>query len=378
MTTQRLRDLMEERVADVETDDLATRAWARADGVRRRRRIAVTGTAVAAVLAVAGGRCTRATRPTATSRPRAGPDHDDVAARADRRRRGAARRPRRRVPRRARSGGRRPPSATPSSRSSQVPGIPAELSMADGSRTPTATGPRGRRVRPGQAAVPAAVRRALHVGRPGGPARRRSPTRAATSSARSDQGVSRPTGRRCSSGSPVASRSGTCRATPGGRSRPLTSTSTVVDPWTGRSACTRPTGRPDPWDRGDHSGRSRSRVRTATAAELDWMAEGASAPSASEPGSGRQPRVPGRRHPGGAGPARVRDGQEQDVLRADGVVQPRLPVVLRLRPATGRTGCWPGGSARRTCTASATTPTSRPGTSRRAGPRTRSASRGAR
>lgn len=54
MTTQRLRDLMEERVADVETDDLASRAWARADGVRRRRRIAVTGTAVVAVLAVAG------------------------------------------------------------------------------------------------------------------------------------------------------------------------------------------------------------------------------------------------------------------------------------------------------------------------------------
>ena len=36
MTTQRLRDLMEERVADVETDDLASRAWVRADGVRRR------------------------------------------------------------------------------------------------------------------------------------------------------------------------------------------------------------------------------------------------------------------------------------------------------------------------------------------------------
>ncbi len=55
MTTQRLRDLMEERVADVETDDLATRAWARAVGVRRRRRMAVTGTAVAGVLVVAGG-----------------------------------------------------------------------------------------------------------------------------------------------------------------------------------------------------------------------------------------------------------------------------------------------------------------------------------
>ncbi len=55
MTTQRLRELLEERVADVEAGDLSTRAWARADGVRRRRRIAAIGTAAAAVLIVAGG-----------------------------------------------------------------------------------------------------------------------------------------------------------------------------------------------------------------------------------------------------------------------------------------------------------------------------------
>ena len=55
MTTQRLRDLMDERVADVEAGDLAAPAWARAGRVRRRRRIAVVGTATAAVVAVAAG-----------------------------------------------------------------------------------------------------------------------------------------------------------------------------------------------------------------------------------------------------------------------------------------------------------------------------------
>ena len=39
MTTERLRDLLEERVSGVEAEDLSARAWARADGVRRRRRI---------------------------------------------------------------------------------------------------------------------------------------------------------------------------------------------------------------------------------------------------------------------------------------------------------------------------------------------------
>ncbi len=55
MTTARLRELMDERVADVDGRDLAAPAWARADVVRRRRRYAVVGTAAAAVLVVAGG-----------------------------------------------------------------------------------------------------------------------------------------------------------------------------------------------------------------------------------------------------------------------------------------------------------------------------------
>ena len=54
MTNARLRDLMDERVADVEGRDLAAPAWARADVVRRRRRYAVMVTAAAAVLVVAG------------------------------------------------------------------------------------------------------------------------------------------------------------------------------------------------------------------------------------------------------------------------------------------------------------------------------------
>jgi len=69
MTTERLRDLMEERVSDVEADDLSARAWARADGVRRRRRFAVVGTAAAAVLVLAGGVAVLDDRPSATNVP---------------------------------------------------------------------------------------------------------------------------------------------------------------------------------------------------------------------------------------------------------------------------------------------------------------------
>ena len=53
MTDQRLRDLLEERVADLPVTDLVDGAWDRARAVRRRR-AAVAGAAVA-VLAVVGG-----------------------------------------------------------------------------------------------------------------------------------------------------------------------------------------------------------------------------------------------------------------------------------------------------------------------------------
>jgi hypothetical protein len=54
MTTHRLRDLLDDRVADIDVPDLAGPAWDRANGVRRRRRTVVVGVAAAAVLAVAG------------------------------------------------------------------------------------------------------------------------------------------------------------------------------------------------------------------------------------------------------------------------------------------------------------------------------------
>lgn len=53
MTDQRLRDLLEERVADTPPVDLASPAWARAADVRRRRRT-VAGVVVAVVAVVAG------------------------------------------------------------------------------------------------------------------------------------------------------------------------------------------------------------------------------------------------------------------------------------------------------------------------------------
>lgn len=53
MTDQRLRDLLEERVADLTTVDLASGAWERASSVRRQRR-AVAGVAASVVAVVAG------------------------------------------------------------------------------------------------------------------------------------------------------------------------------------------------------------------------------------------------------------------------------------------------------------------------------------
>ncbi len=137
MTTQRLRDLMEERVADVETDDLATRAWARADGVRRRRRIAVTGTAVAAVLAVAGGVAVLQDRPASTPAPSGPPSAGPSSTPS----------PTQEVPRAELAGTFRgapfwwAPSAERDAELPvlQVPGLPVELSLAD--ETPVETPP---------------------------------------------------------------------------------------------------------------------------------------------------------------------------------------------------------------------------------------------
>ncbi len=70
MTDQRLRDLLDERVADVDTRaDLSAPAWARADGVRRRRRYAVVGSAAAVVLVAAGAVAVLDQRPDAEAPP---------------------------------------------------------------------------------------------------------------------------------------------------------------------------------------------------------------------------------------------------------------------------------------------------------------------
>ena len=344
-------------MADVETDDLATRAWARADGVRRRRRIAVTGTAVAAVLAVAGVAALVDQRRLHRAVPERGPDHDDVAARADRCRRGSARRPRRRVPRRpvlvgaARRARRRAPGP---------PGARPPRRAVDGRRLRTPTSHRTTWTRCSAlgkqqylllsderfTSVDLADRLGA-VADEGG--NEFSPLGPGSVSPDGTQVFFRQPGRV------------EVWDLPRNSWRTVESADVESTVWTrdGTIGTHAAAGRPDPWDRGDHEWSFPVAGPDGTAAELDWMAEGAERAVGERARLVRQPRVPGRRHPGGARPAGVRDGPEQDVLRADGVVQPRLPAVLRLRRPTAPTGCWPGGSARRTSTASASTPTSR-------------------
>ncbi len=55
MTTEKLRDLLHEQVADVTTTDLSVVAWRDGQRIRRRRSIAVVGGTAAAALAVAAG-----------------------------------------------------------------------------------------------------------------------------------------------------------------------------------------------------------------------------------------------------------------------------------------------------------------------------------
>ena len=371
MTTQRLRDLMEERVADVETDDLASRAWARADGVRRRRRIAVTGTAVAAVLAVARRRCTRGPARLQRAVPERGPDHDDVAARADRRRRGSARRPRGRVPRR--------PVLVGAARRARLrapgpPGARHPRRAVDGRRprTPTSRRTTWTRCSAGQAAVPPVRRRGScrSTCRTGSV---RWPTRAATSSARSDQGC---LARRHSGVLPAARARrglGPADATPGGPSMTADSRG-GVDPGRAIWACTRPYGPTGPVGPRRPPVVVAGRGAGGTAAELDWMAEGARRRSASEPGSLRQPRVPGRRRPAAPELLAFGDGPEQDAAARRWRGSATTSCCSPPRRPTAPTGCWPGGSAPRPLPGQRVHRPPAAGVRRPAGPRTPSAS----
>ena len=278
-----------------------------------------------------------------------------------------------------RSGGRRPPRSTPSSRSSRCPGIPAELSMADGSRSPTshrttwtrcsALGKQQYLLLSDDRFTSVDLSDRLGVGRRRG-RQRVQPARTRERLARRDAGVL-PAARSRRGLGPGAQHAG-------GRSRPLTSRARR-GPGTGRlgtHAARRATGPVGP---------RRPRVQSfpvagpdGTAAELDWMAEGASAPSASEPGHVANPEFLAAGTPDGARPAGVRDGQEQDVLRrrwrgsaTTSCCSPPRP--RRRVPGAGLAGRHAGPVPRQRV--------HRPpaaGTSRPAGPRTPSASRGAR
>ena len=254
------------------------------------------------------------------------------------------------------SGGRRRASATPSCRVLQVPGLPRS------SRWPTRSRSRPHRrawtrCSPRRTSTTGCSPTGLGLRRPVGPAgtgRRRGWQQLNPLGPR----ASHPTARRCSSGSPGASRSGTCRPTRGAASRPPT-TSRSRGPATASLWLPGPgdTGRPDPWHQATTSTRRSSRVRRVPP-ELDWM-EGTGAPTTGGSGPVRQPRVPGRR-PRPANPisSRSASGRNKICCAPMGWFSHDFLLFAR-RPATAPTGCWPGGSARPTSTGSASTPTSR-------------------
>ena len=292
MTTQRLRELLEERVADVEAGDLSTRAWARADGVRRRRRIAAIGTAAAAVLVVAGGVAVLDDSPPRTSsptgRPTASPSTPTPPPSRSRKPSTPA------ISAARHSGGRRPPSSTPSSRCCRYPAF----------RTCCRWSTRTRSARHRPAWTRCSARRSSSTGCSATTGSSRSTcltgwvrwaTRAATCSTRWVIRACRPTARRSSSGSPGASRSGTCRRTPGARWRPPT-TSRPRGPATASCGC-RATATP--------AARTRGPGTTSTPR---WWSDRAARPSSTGwRAPGRPPRVAGPvRQPGVPGGRRDR------------------------------------------------------------------------
>ena len=356
MTTQRLRDLMEERVADVETDDLATRAWARADGVRRRRRIAVTGTAVAAVLVVAGGVAVLDDRPPPRTRPRAGrPDHDAVAAR---RRPTTAAAPRavarRRVPRRAVLVG-----AARRARL-RAPGARRCRGSPTGCRWPTRTRSRRHRTTWTRCSARASSSTACSattgsVGRPVGPARSRWPTRAATCSTRSDPGAVSPDGTQVFFRQPGRVEVWDLPTNTLADGRDVRTPSRRRGPGTGRPrrpAARRATGPVGPRrppvvspDRGGPGGTAPSWTGWPRARRRPSRASPATSPTPSSwPPAPRRARACWR----------SAMGRNKMCCVADGAGSATTSCCSRPRRPTAPTGCWPGGSARRTCTASAT------------------------
>ena len=284
MTTERLRDLLEERVSDVEADDLSARAWARADGVRRRRRIAVVGTAAAAVLVVAGGVAVLDDRPSATNVPTGRPTssaHADDGPPGT----GSPRRRARRSPGDFRGA---PfwwaPAAEEDARLPvlAVPGLPDQLSMADEDPVTTppdrvdavfATGKQRYRLLSNDRLLSVDLSDRLGpVADAGGNAL--SPL---TSDSLSPDGTRvlfvQPEGLEVWD-----------LPTNTWESFPMSVEEAEQAAWSidGHLGVEQYSGRPDPWERGDHQASSIVAGPVGEGAELDWM-EGTGAPATGEP-----------------------------------------------------------------------------------------------
>jgi hypothetical protein len=80
MTTERLRELLEERVADVSPVDASDVAWVRAQRVRRKRQVGIVAAGAAAVLAIAGTVAVLDDRKTTVSEPAGRPTSTPSAA----------------------------------------------------------------------------------------------------------------------------------------------------------------------------------------------------------------------------------------------------------------------------------------------------------
>ena len=281
MTTQRLRDLLDERVADIDGPDLAGPAWQRADGVRRRRRTVAVGAAAVAMVAVAGtlavvdqrdpGERSPSGRPTSTSTP-------------------ATPEPAPATPRATLAGEFRgapfwwaPPAALDADLPVlQVPGLPEELSMGT---APYAGNP------PDHVDAVFGMGKQQYLlfsdehftsvdlsGRLGPVAdeggNEFSPLGAGSVSPDGTQVFFRQPGHVEVWDLPANS----------WRTVPIEDVEWTT--WTrdGRLGHGHADGRPDPWDRGDHEYAFPVSGPDDTAAELDWMGEGVSAPMANEPG----------------------------------------------------------------------------------------------
>jgi hypothetical protein len=287
MTTQGLRELMEERVADVEAGDLAAPAWARAGRVRRRRQAAAVAAGAAVVLAVAGGVAVLDDRPAADSSPTGRPTSTAPAAP---------------TPTTSQQGPRAELAgefrgapfwwAPPTEQDSelpvlQVPGLPDVLSMAD--EEPVTTPParvdavfgtakqRYRLLSDGQIVSVDLSDRLGPVGDEGG--NMFNPLGAQSVSPDGTQVLFRQPGRL------------EVWDLPTNQWRTVPTADYESAEWTRDGELWLPgdgdTGRPDPWDRGDQQ-YSQVVVGPGGAAELDWM-EGTGAPTTGGPGQFANP-----------------------------------------------------------------------------------------